>query len=565
VDRGFDYIIVGGGTAGCVLANRLSANPRNNVLLIESGIDTPPDRIPADILDPYPLSYGNPLYRWQLKGHALTRESSPAAPLLQGRVLGGGSSIMGMIMLRGLPIDYDGWAARGASGWAWKDVLPFFNRLETDLDFDGPLHGKQGPTEIRRHRREDWPLLAAAAGTYAQRCGIPYVADMNADFADGYGSLPIAGPEARRASSAISYLTRAVRARPNLEVMTDTTVANLLFEGSKVTGVQLMGGGAAMSVRSRETILTMGALLTPAFLLRQGIGDPTQLSAAGIPPRVARPGVGANLQNHASILVLAHLRRIGVQRRPMRNHNNTLFRYSSGLPGCEPSDMALAFGSRATWHGIARRTAHFSPLLMAPSSRGQVVLRRGRKGSAPETTVEFNLLGDQRDQARLIDGLRRVAALTRAPELARLIGTAVGASRLARAMPFERITTYNTLRTSAVGMLLDLVPGLGDAAVGALSSPGEELLNLLSGPSSALEGFVRANVRPVAHHCGTCRMGARNDPLSVVDPEGRVIGVDGLRVADASVMPTVPRGNTNLPTLMVAEKLADAILSRTPA
>jgi len=561
VDRRFDFIIAGGGTAGCVLANRLSASPRNSVLLIESGIDTPPDRIPADILDPYPLSYGNPRYRWQLQGHALTQVSSPSAPLLQGRVLGGGSSIMGMIMLRGLPLDYDGWAEQGASGWGWDKVLPYFNRLETDLDFEGALHGKHGPTQIRRHRRADWPPLSTAAGIYAARGGIPYLADMNADFADGYGALPIAGTESHRASSAISYLTREVRARSNLRVMPQATVNNLLFDGGKVSGVEVSCGGQLASIRGEETILAMGALLTPAFLLRQGIGDPEQLSAVGVPTRVARRGVGANLQNHASVLVLAHLRRHGVQRQPKRNHNNTMFRYSSGLSGCGASDMALAFGSRATWHGIARRTAHFSPLLMAPASRGHVRLQR-LEASAPETLVEYNLLDDDRDLGRLLDGLRRIAALTAAPEVAQLIGKIFGASRLAKALPFERRTRYNALRTAAIGLLLDLAPGLGDAAVGALSSPGEELEALLTGAPGALEAFVRANVRPVAHHCGTCRMGSPSDPLAVVDPEGRVIGVNGLRVADASVMPTVPRGNTNLPTLMIAEKMSDAILSR---
>jgi 5-(hydroxymethyl)furfural/furfural oxidase len=555
----FDYVILGGGSAGCVLANRLSARAGVRVALVEAGMDTPPGRVPADILDPYPSSYANPNYRWPLSGHATDLAGARAAPLLQARVMGGGSSIMGMIMLRGLPADYDHWAQAGAEGWSWREVLPYFRALENDLDFgSGALHGSSGPTQIRRHAQASWPPLAAAAGAAAARTGVGFIADMNAQFDDGYGALPIAGSSDQRASSATAYLTEEVRSRPNLIILSQATAEGLIFEGGQVRGARVRTRDGEVTLTARETILAMGALLTPAFLLRAGVGDGRSLCGLGVEVRHHRPGVGRNLQNHAALLVLAHLRRRGVQARPQRNHNNTIFRYSSKVAGCGPSDMALAMGSRTSWHAIARRVAHFSPLIMAPASRGEVGLQRGDGGLIP--SIRFNLLGDQRDEDRLVDGLARILALVSAPEVSRLIGRATPASRLARAAAFAQPTLGNRLKTSALATLMDWLPGLGETMVGSFGAPGQGLAQLVADPEAA-RAFVRASVMPLGHHAGACRMGRADDPLAVVDRDGRMIGLDGLRIADASVMPTVPRGNTNLPVLMVAEKLAAAILA----
>src|SRR5437879_2783579 len=307
----FDYLIIGAGAAGCVLANRLSARPDSNVLLLEAGGDLTPDREPADIRSVFPLAAFNARYMWpDTRVHWRQVDNSPALSLPQGKILGGSSTVHGMWALRGLPEDYDEWQRLGAAGWGWKGVLPFFRHLETDQDFNGSAHGRDGPVPIRREPRTAWSPLAQAVYAAATHRGIPHIEDANADFRDGHCTLPNSRFERSRASSSFCYLDARVRRRSNLRILSDHTVRRIAFEGRRaVAAVVSRADGSEASFRAREVILTAGALRTPALLMRSGIGPGEHLRAASVEVRVGRPGVGQNLQNHAVVYAVALLKK----------------------------------------------------------------------------------------------------------------------------------------------------------------------------------------------------------------------------------------------------------------
>jgi 5-(hydroxymethyl)furfural/furfural oxidase len=559
----YDYIIVGGGSAGCVMASRLSENRQNRVLLCEAGADIPLDNIPPAILDSYPgTAYLNPDYTWPgQQATSVQVDGKPARPRKyeQARILGGGSSINAQFFNRGSPADYDAWEARGAAGWNWESVLPFFKKSEKDTDFADRLHGDQGPIRVRRVFPEQWPGHARAIASAFASKGYAYLPDQNGEFRDGYFPIALSNYDEKRETVATTYLDAAVRARPNLSIKTGTEVERLTFEGTRCTGIVLHQGTGPVRISGGEIIVSAGAIGSPALLLRSGVGPAASLRELGIGIVADLPGVGQNLMEHPSIALASYIDEGARINDVTRHHIRVGARYSSHIGNAPEGDMLILGVTKTSWHAVGKRIGTLLSYVNNPfSDRGEVRLASADWHERPR--VALNMLTDERDLDRLVDGFKRMAALQATAAMSAITSDPFPASYSEKVRQVGMLSRKNKIITDVLAGLLDGPAPLRSLLMRRVVAGGPTLAALLA-DDSALRQFIREACVGVWHVSCTCRMGRDDDPSAVTDACARVRGVSKLRVVDASIFPVLPGANTNAPVLMVAERVASLILS----